>query len=420
MSLLRALSRARHRAVVNAAIYLGFSLCGASLGLLSTLVMVHHLVPAEYGRIGLFFSVLYIVAPLTSLAADGLVAVKKTVLDPAEYAQFQQSYVAIGYISFVLIQSMFIGGYLLGAYSDTLLAWAPLFALCRFFAGIASNEYIAEQRPVVFGALTLSSSALGLLLTFVLIDQFGDTAASRIAAMFMAEASLLVVRFWGRAGPLLRPRIDWNVVMQIVKFGLPSIVGVAGGWGLNEADKVVVAKVGGMDAAGFYTAAAGLAAVSLTFLQALTNALFPGLFSALSAEPHRARALLARYVSIFVVSTTLFAVLVILGYELLAAVLLPPRYLQVEGIFIALILSCIAVSVYRPFGLAADFFHLARTRAVAIIFGGGVSIGIEYLGMRQGDLMWVPAGIAAGYLTASAILVLGIHVAGVAKPSENP
>jgi O-antigen/teichoic acid export membrane protein len=210
------------------------------------------------------------------------------------------------------------------------------------------------------------------------------------------------------------------MAMQIVTFGLPSIAGIAGGWGLNEADKVVVAKVGGMDAAGFYTAAAALAAVSLTFLQALTNALFPGLFSALSAEPHRVRALLTRYVSIFVIATALFSVLVILGYKLLANAVLPPRYLQVEGIFIALILSSIAISIYRPFGLAADFFHLARTRAVAIIGGGGVSIWIEYLGMRHGELMWVPAGIAAGYLTASAILVLGIHVAGVAKPSGTP
>jgi len=90
--------------------------------------------------------------------------------------------------------------------------------------------------------------------------------------------------------------------------------------------------------------------------------------------------------------------------------LLPTRYLGGKSIFVALMAAGVATSLYRPFGLLADFYRLARTRALALLAGGASAIAIGYYGVRSGSLLWAPAGIACGYVIASAIIAVGLRV----------
>lgn len=394
---------------VNTAIYLGFAVLNSAIGIAAVMITTRMMPPVEYGLIGVFFSLLFFVAPFISLAADGLIAVNKSTLNSDQYRDFQRTYIGLAYTCFALIQVLFVIAWLATAYESALLAGAPLFGLLRFLAGMAATEYVVEQRPVTFGLMTVATSLFSLCLTVVLITLLTPWGGYRVIAMFVADLLMLWVRYRGRLDLLLQPRWDRKIVAELLRFGLPSLIAVAGGWALNEADKIIVAREAGMHAAGIYAAAAALAAIMMTFNQSLTNALYPEMFRRLAAGVTHVRSLLLRYTVSFVGLSCVFCAVVLSGYFLAADRLLPSRYLGGNAVFVCLLLAGIAVSFYRPFGLVAEYLKLGRIRAVAILCGGLVTIVVAGAGVRHSGLLWAPLGIACGYLFAALILAAGIR-----------
>lgn len=395
------------RQLHNIAIYLAFSVVTSAIGFASVMVLTRLLAPSDYGLIGVFFSLLFFVAPLVSLSADGLIGVNRTTLDSERFLVFQRTYIGMSYVCFAAIQVLFLIAWAANLYDNLLFAGVPLLGLVRFLASMAATEYVLEQRPVAFGMMTVLTSAFSLVLTVVLIKLFGAWGGFRVLAMLTADFAMLAVRYHGRLRLLAQPCWHRDFVAQVLAFGLPSLAAVAGGWCLNEADKVIVANAAGMEAAGLYAAVAGLAAIMLTFNQSLTNALYPEMFRRL-ARGADTWPILARYAATFVVLSCAFCVIVIGAYYLVADMLLPPRYLVGSNVFVALMLSGIAVSLYRPFGLLTEYFRLARIRAAAILVGGVVTFVVADVGVRHAGLLWAPIGIACGYICTTIALAVGI------------
>lgn len=396
------------RPIRNVALYLGFSIATSAIGFGAVMILVRLLEPTEYGLIGVFLSMLFFVAPLVSLSADGLIAVNKTTLDNASYLKFQRNYISLAYVSFLILQLLFLLAWVGNVYSNLLFAAAPLLGLVRFLAGMASTEYVAEQRPIAFGVMTVLTAAFSVGLTVALISLFGNWGGWRIVAMLGADLLMLAVRYHGRLNLLFQCCWQRESISQILRFGIPGLAAVAGGWALNESDKLVIAHFAGLASVGVYAAASALAAIMMTFNQSLTNALYPQMFRTLAAGAAPLRTILIRYTTSFVGLSMIFSALVIGGYFMVADMLLPARYLGSRDVFIALVLSSILVSFYRPFGLMSEYFKLARIRAAAILSGGATTIVVAYLGVPGGGLLWAPAGIASGYFVAAVVLGYGL------------
>lgn len=392
----------------SVAIYLVFSLASSALGFIAVMAMSRLLPPSEYGVIGVFFSLLYFVVPLVSLSADGLISVNKISQEAESYRRFQGSYVTLAYLSFIVLQIGFISAYFLGIIKDSLLIAAPLFGLIRFLASMAATEYIAEQRALIFGVMSLLTSILALLLTITFIHIFGGWGGGRVLALFMADALMVGARYKGRFRLLTHPCWDQKNIKQILWYGLPSLIAVAGAWALNESDKIIVAKVVGMEAAGIYTAAASLATIMMTFNQSITNAMYPKIYQELTRGEDVWHVLI-KFTMLFTGLAIIFGTLVAAGYLIIGDKILPPHYLGAQSIFIALMVSCVAISCYRPFGLVADYYKLARIRAIAIVTGGTSSICIGYLGVTKSGPVWAAIGIGCGYILMIPIIIAGIR-----------
>lgn len=392
----------------NTILYLGTTIVSALLGLAGAVLMTHLLDPHEYGRIGIFLSVLYIASPTVSLAAEGLIAVNKSTLDGADYDRFRRTAIAVALTMFCLLQVIAMLLWLGNALPDPLLLLAPVFALLRFASTMASTEYVAEQRAATYAGLTLVSSILALALTYLLISHVFTSAAGRILALMCAEVVMLWVRYWGRLGQILKPRLDAKYRRQIVKFGLPSMVALFGAWGLNESDKTIVAHVFGLTTAGLYTAAATLAAIMASFNQSLTNAFYPRLFAELR-DGVQVTAVATRWFLRFLGINAVFALIVALAYTLFKDVLLPVKYASDSSYFYALVAASLGVAVYRPFGLIVEYFQMARARAIAILAGGGVTIGTAVVGTQcLGTPLMAAVGVGAGYVVTTGILAAAI------------
>lgn len=397
------------RSWINTVLYLGTTVIGALLGLAGAVLMTHLLAPAEYGRIGIFLSVLYIASPMVSLAAEGLIAVNKSTLDADGYDRFRRTAIAVALMVSAVLQTGAGLMWLAGVLPDPLLLLVPLFALLRFASTMASTEYVAEQRAATYAGLTLLNSVIALGLTYLLISQVVTTASGRIIALMCAETVMLWFRYWGRLEQILHPALDVKYRQQIVAFGLPSMLALFGAWALNESDKTIVAHTFGLTTAGLYTAAATLAAIMANFNQSLTNAFYPRLFAELR-EGDRLSTIAFRWFLRFLGINAAFAAVAVLAYTLLKDALLPVKYVSASAYFYALVAASLGVATYRPFGLIAEYFQMARARAIAILAGGGVTIGTAVAGTRWLDTpLMAAAGIGAGYLVTAGILAVALR-----------
>lgn len=394
---------------INTFLYLSTTIISALLGLAGAILMTHLLAPHEYGRIGVFQSVLYIASPMVSLAAEGLVAVNKSKLNEFEYERFRRTAIAIALMMFGTLQSTAVLTWLSGTLPDQLLMLVPLYSLLRFASTMAATEYVAEQRAAMYAGLTLLNSILALGLTYLLISQVISSAAGRIVALMCAETVMLWFRYWGRLSQIFRPTFDTTYRRQIVSFGLPSMVALFGAWGLNESDKTIIAHVFGLTTAGVYTAAATLATIMASFNQSLTNAFFPRLFTELRGG-ERLASIATRWFVRFLSINVAFALIAVLAYTLLKGSLLPLKYVSASSYFYALVASSLGVAAYRPFGLIAEYFQMARIRAFAIVIGGGITMAITLAGAKWMDTpLMAAAGIGVGYLATAAILAIAIQ-----------
>jgi O-antigen/teichoic acid export membrane protein len=257
--------------------------------------------------------------------------------------------------------------------------------------------------------LTLLNNVMALGLTFLLISEVVATAAGRILALMCAETVMLWFRYWGRLEQILHPALDRKYRAQIVAFGLPSMIALFGAWGLNEADKTIVAHAFGLSTAGLYTAAATLAAIMANFNQSLTNAFYPRLFAELR-KGDRLSTIVMRWFLRFLCINAAFATTVVLAYMALKDVLLPAKYASASIYFYALVAASLGVAAYRPFGLIAEYFQMARARAIAILVGGGVTIVITAVGTRWLNTpMMAATGIGFGYLVTAGILAVSLR-----------
>lgn len=397
------------RSWINTTLYLATTVVSVLLGLASAVLMTHLLDPHEYGRIGIFLSVLYIASPMVSLAADGLIAVNKTALDDVEYERFRSTATAVALIVFGVMQTSAALLWLVGELNEPMFLLAPLFALVRFLSTMASTEYVAEQRASTYAGLTILNSSIALVLTYLLITHVVTSAYGRILALMCAETVMLWFRYWGRLEQILKLRLDSKYRKQILAFGLPSMVALFGAWGLNESDKTTVAHAFGLTTAGLYTAAATLASVMASLNQSLTNAFYPRLFAELR-EGYRLPKIATRWSLRFVGINAAFALITVLAYTLLKDTLLPAKYASASTYFYALVTASLAAAAYRPFGLIAEYFQMARIRAIAILAGGGVTISTSFIGIRWLDTPVMAAfGIGAGYLVTAGILAMAIR-----------
>jgi len=404
-------SRARTHspAILNSLVYLFFSFATAALGLATAALLARFLPPAEYARIGIFISVAYFITPAISCAADGLIAVNKASMPEAQYAHFVSTYVALAYRICLAVQLVAIASYWLGLFSDALLLLVPVFALVRVLAAWANTEYVIEERVLTYGILGIATTLLSFIVTAVLLVVSVPSGAWRIAGMLTADASLLWVRYRGRLNRLSGLRLDRQWVRHIVTFGLPSLVAVGGAWALNESDKVVILRVAGREAAGLYTAACAIGAIMTVFLQSLANGLTPRLYSALNAaRPAAQPRIIGTYSALFAGLATLFAlaasaVLLLVGDHLLSA-----KYAASKPLVIWYLAACISIAVYRPFGLAADYFRLAGPRMWALLIGGAVTVCVAVVAVSSLGPAGATVGIAAGYLVAA--LLVFVHI----------
>jgi len=391
----------KHRSLIS---YFSFSMATSALGFVAALVMMRLMPPEEFGRIALFLSMQFIAVPLISFAADSLVAINKSKLDTAEYEYFRCSYVTFAYLMLAVVQISFIFFYAIGILQDGLLLLIPVYGLIRFLIGMASTEFVMEEKAIRYGVVAFSTTLTSLALTVVLLSVFSGVADWRIVSLLLADILFLFVRYRGRLKLLWTFSLDKGVFKDIVRFGFPLLLSVAPAWALNESDKIIVAQYADMASLGYYAAACAIGSIMITFNIAMLNALTPKIYAALGNEPGAMLSTVKRYVVKFLGAASAFGVLFIIAYWLTADLILPEKYIAARQIVYVVILFSLGRGLYSVLGLVTDYYGMTMVKLKSVVYGGITTVVVAVIGVVKIGVIGAAIGVGSGYLVLSSLL----------------
>jgi O-antigen/teichoic acid export membrane protein len=360
--------------------------------------------PAEYGRIALFMSFLFVVAPMISFAADNLIAINKSRLEKVKYEHFRRSFVTFAYLIFVVIQIVFISLFPLGILHDRLFLLIPIYGLVQFLTGMASIEYVMEEKPIQFGLVALSTTLVSLLLTILFLNAISGVADYRIAALLIANVIFLFVRYHRRMKFLWTFSVDKRDFKDIVLFGFPLMLSIAPAWALNESDKMIVAKYVDLASVGYYAAACAIGGIMITFNTAMLNTMIPKIYQALGENKGQLMAVVKKYAMKFLGTSAVFGVFFALVYALLADLILPVKYSSARPIVFVIIIFSLGRSLYSILGLVSDYYKMTIEKLKGIIYGGVAAIISTFFGIKYFGIMGAAFGVGSGYLVLSLTL----------------
>jgi O-antigen/teichoic acid export membrane protein len=404
-----------HKSLVT---YFSFSLATSVLGFVSSLVLMRLIPPDEFGRIAVFASIQFLVAPVISFAADNLMAVNRSKLDSESYDHFRRSYVSISYLIFSVVQMIFLGIYASGTQHETMFVFIPIAALLKYLINLASIEYVMEEKSFQYGLVQFLTTALSLMLTIWFLMSISASADWRIAALVIADVVFLFVRYKGRMQLLLNFLFDWQQYRKIMRFGFPLLLAVPPSWALNEADKVIVAQYADLKSVGVYAAACAIGGFMVTFNASLLNATMPKLYAALGTQSQSILIVTKRFLWKYVLVSVIFAACFALGYGFFSDVILPEKYAEARHVVYWIIFFAMARSFYAVLGAVTDYLGMTVQRLKGISFGAIAALVGMYIGVTQFGIVGLAIGVGAGYTVLGITLWLYLveYVRVVVKP----
>jgi O-antigen/teichoic acid export membrane protein len=385
-------------------LYLSFSSASSAVGLLTTLFLVRHVAPQEFGRLAITLGALMVANTIMGFSADNLIAINKTNLEPDAYAAFRTAYSHFALMNYVISQLVVVLVWFVFRVDD-LVIFVPLMALTKFFVTMASIEYVMEQRAIAYGLIQFLTSLVAALISVALVLWVAPNAESRIAALLLADIALLVVRYGVRPKVIESWRFHREDFKRIALFGAPLMLSVGPAYLLNEGDKVIIAHQMGLASAGIYGAGYTVAGVMLTFIVALLNSTVPKIMLALKADRENASRTTIRYAIKFCGLCVAFAVIFLLAYTVAAKFILPARYAAVISTVYVVVVMMQFRAFYVVIGTVTDYFGMTAQKLWGCILGAAVSLASVFLLIHPLGLPGAACGVGLGYATLAVWLM---------------
>lgn len=346
--------------------YFAFSVTGSLLTFFTVPYLTRVLSPADFGFVGLFMSLFYVIGPLSSFSAVGLVGINKVKFTPEDYQRFSVDFIYFCVqIFLILMLTGVVSSFVFESYRF-IFFFLPLLGIIRVLNSIHSTELVQDGRANLFGALNLFTAIVTFVLTVVSLSLLELSWHGRILAICCAELFVLVVRysFVSKKKFKMKALPSWDSARGYICYGAPLIISLGATWIINEADKFIVLKYFSMADVGLYTAAYSVGLIISVVNNSMVNAVAPKIYGSLHAGNG----------ATFIKKLNVYYSLGILSFAFLISLLayfgadwyFGDKYLGSFGIVATTAFAFAFSGVYRTVGLVIDFYKRTKLRAVLL------------------------------------------------------
>ena len=317
--------------VSGVGVYLFSNILNATIPFILLPILTRYLSPTQYGEVAMFQVLLGALGAFVGSIFVGAAGRKyyDSNLDKEELAEFIGSCIQLIAISSIIVFSvLFIFQQQFSEWlslKPSYVLFAVLVASFSVIINIRLGQWQVQKQAIKYGALQISQSLLNMLLSLMLVVVLLKGAEGRIDAQIIVSTFFLAIALYLLKKDSLLNIFIWrkDYLAEALKFGIPLMPHIAGGFLLTTVDRIVINKEIGLAEAGIYMVAVQLtAAVGIVF-DAINKAYVPWLFEQLKSDQ------LAQKQKIVKLTYAWF-ILIILGV-MLAFVIGPPLVVFIAG-----------------------------------------------------------------------------------------
>ena len=378
-SLLKFKSLIFHKEVLNFINYYIFTIINAGISIFSISYLTKHLLPEDYGMIGIFSSILFFVPSMMSFSANGLQAIEMVDLDNKNYLIFRNSY-----ISFVLLSSTlcFIAAGIFSFFIKEfafIIIMATLMGFVQTFASIHNTELIQYSQPTRFGLISTATVLLGFLLTVVFISVFKLDWKFRIVALLISEFGILILRFYILSSIGSSFKFYFNKVQfkYLFYYGAPLMLSVVAGWILNQSDRYFLLKYFSLKEVGLYAAAAGIASFIAMINANMIKVVYPLVYKKLSQR--KGKKFILKITVLYSILIIIIAVVLCIGIYFFGHLFLGEKFLSALPIIYIMCFAQAFFGIYTTTGLVIDYFKKTKLKTILVIICAFFVILLSFL-----------------------------------------
>lgn len=278
--------------VSGAGIYLVSNILNAVIPFILLPILTRYLNPSEYGEVAMFQTLLGALGAFTGTVFAGAAGRKyyDSNLDREALADFIGSCIQLILIFTILIFTiLFI---FQNQFSEWLslkpsyIMYSVITAACSAIISIRLGQWQVQKLAIKFGILQISQSLLNMLLSLLFVVVMLRGAKGRIDAQIITALIFLLISVFLLNKDKLLKIFVWrkDYIGEALKFGVPLIPHVAGGFLLTTVDRFVINKEIGLSEAGIYMVAVQLTAAIGIVFDAINKAYVPWLFEKLTVD----------------------------------------------------------------------------------------------------------------------------------------
>lgn len=273
----------------GAVVYLISNILNATIPFALLPILTRLLSPEEYGEVAIFQTLLGAFGAFVGMVFVGAANRKyyDEHVDQKDLAEFVGTCVQLSLFSLTIV---FLSAYVFKTQLSVWLGIEPqnlLFVIISSFCIVIFNlrlgQWQVKKEAAKYGIFQISKSLCDFFLSLIIVVAFLKGSQGRIDVQFLVSVIFLVASlFYLRRDGLLEIFV-WKKKYHIeaLRFGIPLMPHVAGGFLLTSADRIVINQEVGLAQTGIYMVAVQLTAVLGLVFDAVNKAYVPWLFERL-------------------------------------------------------------------------------------------------------------------------------------------
>lgn len=289
--------------LTGSTVYLVSNILNALIPFALLPILTRHLKPEEYGEVAMFQTLLGVLLAFIGLSMAGAAGRKfyDSNLNRTQLAEFNGACLQI--LLFSCLVSLLVLGTFRTYFSEWLgldtqwILLAAAITAANVVVQIRLGQWQVRKQAVNYGALQISRSAMDFLLSLIFIIVLIRGADGRISAQSWAVTIFSVVSIWNLKKDGLLTFFCWrpDFIREALKFGIPLIPHVGGGFLLMSADRFFINSELGLSQTGVYMVAVQFSAALALIFDAINKAYVPWLFERLKRDQECEKLQIVRY-----------------------------------------------------------------------------------------------------------------------------
>lgn len=347
--------------------YYAATILSTIISVVSISYLTRVLSPTDFGYVGIFGSLVFVLPSLLSFNTLGLVQINIVDLNQEAYREFRNQLISFCLACLLVAECIYVALWPLLTGYALLVELAILYGFVLLLAQVHGSELIQQGKATTYGVLATVTAALSLGFTVLAVVFFGASWEGRIIAVLLSELFVLIARLVFLSDIFAEFKLVFHAKGwgEFLKYGASLILALAAGWAINQSDRFVLLTFLSLQDVGIYSAGASFSSFIGAINGTMVKVVAPRIYKALAAG--RDSSFILRFFSIYSAGITVVSVGVCFAVVFLLPLLVGEKYQGALGVICVLVMAQAFFGMYQVVGLVIEYLKLNHLRSSILL-----------------------------------------------------